>query len=232
MIDDYLDQVTTDTHQRLGEVAGVAVTMADRDGRPLTVSSSTELARAVDELQYGIGQGPCLNALRGGGGDYVPSLAADMRWGRYGPEAAALGARCCLSVPVEAHGAVVAVLKVYAGVVDGLTVEQRRLGHDAAREVAGGISLAQTLTFTAAELDDRAAAMDRRRAIDLAIGILIERVHCTPNEAFELLRRSSQTRNVKLREVAVELIGQASGRPGGDADLSAPFSQRGDAPRR
>ena len=127
LIDEYLDQVAADTHRLLGEVAGVAVTMADRRGRPLTVGSSTELARAVDELQYRLGDGPCLNALRGGGGDYVPSLAADTRWGRYGPEAAELGARCCQSVPVEGHDGVVAVFKVYAGVVYGLTLEQRRL---------------------------------------------------------------------------------------------------------
>lgn len=232
LIDEYLDQVATDTHRRLGDVAGVAVTMADRTGRPVTVGSSTELARAVDELQYGIGHGPCLNALRGGGGEYIPSLGADTRWGRYGPEAAELGARSCQSVPVETHDAVVAVFKVYAGVVDGLSVEQRRLGRDAAQQVAGGITLAQTLTSTTAELGDRVAAMDSRRVIDLAVGVLIERTRCTADDAFALLRRYSQTRNVKLREVAVEVVDEAAGGPGRGAELRAPFEQRDGARRR
>ena len=232
LIDDYLDQLAADTHRLLGEVAGVAVTMADRRGRPLTVCSSTELARAVDELQYRIGHGPCLNALHGGGGDYVRSLAADTRWGRYGPEAAQLGARCCQSVPVEGHDGVVAVFKVYADVVDGLTAEQRRLARDAAQRVAGGIALAQTLTSTTAELADRTAAMDGRRVIDLAIGVLIERAHCTADEAFALLRQYSQTRNVKLRDVAVEVVDEAAGGPGPGAVSRAPFHHRDGAFRR
>lgn len=231
LIDEYLDQVAADTHRRLGEVAGVAVTMADPSGQPLTVGSSTELARAVDALQYRIGHGPCLNALRGGGGDYVPSLAADTRWGRYGPEAAELGARCCQSIPIEAHDGVLAVFKVYAGVIDGLTVDQRRLATAAAQQVAGGITLAQTLTSTSVELADRAAAMDSRRVIDLAIGVLIERAHCTADEAFQMLRRYSQTRNVKLREVAVEVVDEAAGGPGRGAALRAPFEHRDGARR-
>ena len=231
LIDEYLDQVAADTHLRLGAVAGVAVTLADQGGRPLTVGSSTALARAVDELQYRLGDGPCLNALRGGGGEYVPSLAADTRWGRYGPEAAELGARCCQSVPVESHDGVVAVLKVYSGVIDGLTVEQRWVGTEAAQQVAGGIALAQTLTSTTAELYDRAAAMDSRRVIDLAIGVLIERSRCTTDQAFALLRKYSQTRNVKLREVAVEVVDSATGRPGGGAVPHAPFDRRDGARR-
>ena len=67
LIADFLDQLAVDAHRRLGEVAGVALTMADHAGSPLTIGASTELARAVDELQYRIGFGPCLNALSGGG---------------------------------------------------------------------------------------------------------------------------------------------------------------------
>jgi hypothetical protein len=36
------------------------------NGRPLTVACSDELASQVDELQYQLGDGPCLHALRQG----------------------------------------------------------------------------------------------------------------------------------------------------------------------
>lgn len=38
--------------------------------------------------------------------------------------------------------------------------------------------------------------------IGQAKGILMERLKATPDEAFEILRRSSQRLNIKLREVA------------------------------
>ena len=230
LIGDYLDQLADETHHRLGEVAGVAVTMAEPDGQPTTIGASTDLARAVDELQYRMGNGPCLHALRGGGGDYVPSLAADDRWGTYGPQAAALGAACCLSVPVHSQGSVAAVFKVYSGEVDGLSVEQRELGYQAARTAAGGIGLAQLLSAATVELADRANAMDTRRVIDLALGILMERTSCTSDDAFTLLRRYSQTRNVKLRDVAAEVVAAASAGKDPGQGGRAPFLARGDTP--
>ncbi len=238
LIADYLDQLAIDTHRRLGDVAGVAVTMADRSGQPVTIGSSTGLARSVDELQYEVGHGPCLNALHGGGGNYVPSLAQDARWGRYGPAAAALGARSCLSIPVESRDAVVAVFKVYSDVDDGLSPDQRRQGHEAAREAAGGIGLAQTLTSTSAELADRTSAMDTRRVIDLALGVLMERARCDADQAFRLLRSYSQTRNVKVQVVATELVagvGAARDDPEGaegSSGIRAPFKRRGQSPGR
>ena len=231
LIGDYLDQLAAETHQRLGAVAGVGVTMAGPDGRPITIGASTDLARAVDELQYQLGNGPCLHALRGGGGDYVPSLAEDDRWGSYGPKAAALGAACCLSIPVHTHDSVSAVFKVYTGEVDGLSTEQRELGHEAARKASGGIGLAQLLSAATVELADRANAMDTRRVIDLALGILMERTSCTSEDAFTLLRRYSQTRNVKLRDIAAEVVEAASTGSDPRGGGRAPFLPRGDSPR-
>ena len=122
--------------------------MASADGDPTTVGASTELARDVDRVQFDIGFGPCLRALRGDGGAYVPDLAVE-RWGAYGQAAAALGVRCCVSLPVERAGEVVAVAKVYAADVDGLSPSQRQLAVELVGEVAGSIGLARTLTAQA-----------------------------------------------------------------------------------
>lgn len=220
----YLDAVARTIHERLGNIAGVAVTMAADNGGPVTVGASTELARAADELQYGIGRGPCLDVLAGGAGLYVPDLAnAIAQWGPYGPQAAALGVRSCLSVPVLLDDRVVAVFKIYAYDVDGLDAGQRKLGLDVGLEVARGIGLAQLLASTTAELDDRVQAMDSRRTIDLAVGVLMERLHCDPDFSFALLRRYSQTRNMKVRDVAEEIVALTlqPGPAGGTAPMNA-----------
>ena len=50
------------------------------------------------------------------------------------------------------------------------------------------------------------AALATREVIGQAQGILIERERITADQAFEILRRASQHLNVKLREVAQNLV--------------------------
>jgi AmiR/NasT family two-component response regulator len=45
-----------------------------------------------------------------------------------------------------------------------------------------------------------------REQIGQAVGVLMERYGLSPEAAFNYLRRVSQTRNVKLREVARKLV--------------------------
>jgi GAF domain-containing protein len=217
---DYLDDVAARTAKRLGPIGGVALTL-EGDADPMTVGSSSDLAYEVDQLQYSIGTGPCLHALRTGEGLYVPDLAADLRWEDYGPRAAKLGAASCVSLPIRVADRVEAVLKAYGREVDGVSDVQRELLASVAVEVSGGMALARRLTDQARELDDRAAAMDTRRVIDLALGILMERTSCDAGTAFGLLRRYSQTYNVKLNAAARQILDTMPG-AGVQAD-QAPF---------
>ena len=49
-------------------------------------------------------------------------------------------------------------------------------------------------------------ALATNRRIGIAIGIVMDRHHVTDDQAFDLLRRESQLRNQKLRELAEEVI--------------------------
>ena len=53
---------------------------------------------------------------------------------------------------------------------------------------------------------DLHAALSSRETIGEAMGILMERERITAQQAFNVLRRASQHLNVKLREVAENLI--------------------------
>lgn len=237
LLTEYLDDVANRTARRLGETAGVAITLR-LDGAPFTVGASSELARDVDLIQYDIGRGPCLHALHFGVGLYVPDLAGDDRWGEYGPKAAERGAASCVSVPVIVDDRPAAVLKVYSSKIDGLSSQQREIAEATAPEVAGGVGLARHLTRQAHQLDDqtqqlhdRVAAMSTRRVIDLAIGVLMGQLNTDPDSAFGLLRKTSQTRNIKLRDIAQELLGSLP--PAGSSKSGqAPFNHHNDRPAR
>lgn len=245
LVGDYLQDAATRIHERVGDVVGVAVTSAVSGGAPLTAGASTTVAAEVDLVQYAIGHGPCLDALREGRETYAPDLAHDPRWTRYGAEAAAHGVRSSHSVPVlDGRSVVVGVVKIYASEVDGLDERQRQVGREFGLEVAGGISLANTLVATSQELEDRIEAMDTRRTIDLATGLLMGRLGCGPEDAFDLLRRESQNHNIRVHDVAIDLLARpsavtAEGAAAADRRehlpptvTQAPFRKRGETPAR
>jgi AmiR/NasT family two-component response regulator len=59
-----------------------------------------------------------------------------------------------------------------------------------------------------------------RTVIDQAIGIIMGQNRCPAADAFEILRRASHHRNIKLRAVAYEIVTRVSGEP---PDPSATF---------
>ncbi|AMM33923.1 hypothetical protein SA2016_3260 [Sinomonas atrocyanea] len=54
--------------------------------------------------------------------------------------------------------------------------------------------------------EHRAHAMQNRTVIDVAIGVIMAQSRCSADEAFDVLRRASNNRNVKLHTVAAELV--------------------------
>ena len=79
-----------------------------------------------------------------------------------------------------------------------------------------GIALA-----TSQRVENLELAIDARKLIGQAQGILMERFDLDADRAFEVLRRFSQDRNIKLREVAQRLIDTRK-LPMTDTDDSSP----------
>jgi AmiR/NasT family two-component response regulator len=66
----------------------------------------------------------------------------------------------------------------------------------------------------AREIDNLQEAMRTRQLIGRAVGIAMERYQLNEERAFAFLARVSQTRNVKLRAVAEEVVAEAEQRIG------------------
>lgn len=106
-IDGFLRELAVLAARTLGESLSCGITLQP-NGRPLTVASSDQFASQVDELQYGLDQGPCLSAVRTGQVVRIDDLSADTRWRRYAVRALAHGVRSSLSFPLGAAGDMVA----------------------------------------------------------------------------------------------------------------------------
>lgn len=186
---------------------------ARRDGRPLTVASSDERAERVDEVQYGAGEGPCLDALHTGLPVDVPDLAADRRWAAYRPHALTHGVRCSLSLPLAVGVSTVGALNLYGFVPHAFDAATRRHAETFAAQAATALTLVMRTIGLAEDSADLEQALASRSVIDQALGILMVQQHCNADRAFAFLRAHSQNNNRKLRDVATDLITQVTGEP-------------------
>ena len=154
------------------------------------------------EIQAELREGPCFDAATEDQSFVAEELANDPRWPRYGPRAAELGLHAQMGVALHAPLPGRAALNVYATrpwSFDG--------GYDAAEVFASHASL---LLGFGSTIDHYASALESRRAIGMAIGIVMERYRIDDDRAFAFLVRVSQDSNVKLREVAADIVSGTS----------------------
>jgi len=183
----------------------VTVTLRDRDGRLHTPVESAPLGVELDELQDRFGEGPCLDAARSPGPAYRYSsdLAVDPEWPRFGPAAAELGFHSVLSTALLPEGRLSGALNIFSRKPGILRDEADR---DRALLLATHATLAVSTTEAVRLAGLREAqlreAIGSRDIIGQAKGILMHRRGISADEAFELLRRTSQELNVKLAEIA------------------------------
>lgn len=68
---------------------------------------------------------------------------------------------------------------------------------------------------------DLAAAMQSRTIIDMAIGAVMAQNRCRRDAAFQILRNTSNNRNLKIRDVAAAVVASIAG----DTDITARFQE-------
>jgi GAF domain-containing protein len=205
-------QAVVDISASVVPVTAASITLR-RDRELTTVASSDDLASRVDEIQYGRGQGPCLQSLHTGGRIAVPDLAADDRWPDYRPHALEQGVGSSLSLPLNVDGTTIGALNLYstkAGHFDG-PAEQRADAFARQATTALTVAIRQREQLTLQE--QLREALASRAVIDQAIGMISGQQRCTAEQAFGVLRAASQQRNIKLSIIAAEVIETISGHP-------------------
>src|SRR5580700_12172246 len=214
----------TETIQEfLAELAGLAILAVGHglscgitlqpNGRPLTVASTDALAAQVDEVQYGLDQGPCLHALRTGTQVSIEDLASDQRWTAYATTALQHGIRSSLSLPLSNGSRTIGAFNLYSQVAGSFGPAATRRAERFAQNATGALSIAIRLADHAALTDQLRASLASRAVIDQAIGVLMAQRRITATEAFAILRTTSQNRNIKLRAFAAQIVEGASAQP-------------------
>ncbi|EME58564.1 GAF and ANTAR domain-containing protein [Amycolatopsis decaplanina] len=202
-----LEQVVAAAYRVVPGADLVSVTLRAPDGTFHTPISTGEVAHELDQVQYRAGTGPCVDAADSGSPGHVRSddLATEKRWPDFSQAATRHGFTAILStvlVPDAAPPRLPGALNIYSRRPGALDV----VAQDTALLLAthGSLALAATSAVSRAELETShlRRAVESRDVIGQAKGILMQRRGLTADEAFDLLRRTSQDLNVKLAEVA------------------------------
>ncbi|HET7310399.1 MAG TPA: GAF and ANTAR domain-containing protein [Mycobacteriales bacterium] len=177
-------------------------------GRPGALGDD-EWSRTLDELQYAEHEGPCLDAFRTGNAFRVRDLGAEPRWPSYVPRAVKQGARSMMSMPMTAEGNVLGALNVYARVPDAFDAEAASVA-DIVAAHAGLACQVSTAYFGHRTLAEQLSeAMTSRAVIEQAKGVIMATNGGTPDDAFDMLVRLSQSSHRKLRVIAQEVVAKA-----------------------
>jgi GAF domain-containing protein len=168
--------------------------------RTITVAASDEGLRDLVEHQFGLGAGPTLAAYESRETVYSADLAADPRWPEYGGVLSRQAGLCtAYAVPLTVRDRTLAVMTLYSKRVDGFDEEDR-----AAAEVVA--SHAAVAVADAVSHDQLETALASRTLIGQATGIVMERWGLDASTAFGVLRRLSQSENLKVREIAARIV--------------------------
>jgi hypothetical protein len=202
--DDVLSRIAEAAVSTITGCRMASVTLLEQSGYR-TAASTDPAATAVDHAQYQSDEGPCLDAVD------APMVYAqsfpDERWPTLASRPTESGIQSALSYRLAAASS-------GTGDPDGGSLNSYGVIPDAFNDTAQeiGFILAAHASVAARAIDERSTlqslsrglqqALASRDVIGQAKGILMERLEITPEDAFDLLRRSSQNLNLKLRDVA------------------------------
>jgi GAF domain-containing protein len=210
-LEDLLTQVATYAVQAIPGADGAGLTLLEQD-RADTIVATAPFVTEVDNIQYGMNQGPCISAARDGQTIVSGSLGGDSRWPRFGGRVARLGVHSVVSLPLITADGVVGAMNVYAHGKNVFDDRAAELGQVFAVPAAIAVQNAHVLAQTRRLANRLQSALELRGVVDRAIGILMSRSGGTEHQALERLRALSQREHRKLTEVAREIVDEAVAR--------------------
>jgi GAF domain-containing protein len=177
-----------------------ALVLVDPDQQVEILAQTDPQVTAFYQLQLDAGDGPMLTAIREAHDVLVADVAAVSTWSPAWTAAVRdAGVRSVAHLPLLANRQVAAVLSLYAAEPNAFAADELAVAHILARHASVAVA-------TARHEADLMQAVDARKLIGQAMGILMERYGLDSDQSFEVLRRYSQQNNRTLRDAAQDLI--------------------------
>jgi GAF domain-containing protein len=200
-----LDSIVHTAARSLPGIDHVGISVAHRKGQVETKAGTDALVWQLDDLQYSLREGPCSHAIDVEPVVIVNHLRDERRWPNYVPQAVRMGVQAQMAVRLYVEEETLGGLNLYATRTD-------RIDPDVVHTAELFATHAALALGRARRESQLSEALATRKAIGQAIGLVMERYQMDEERAFQFLVRVSSSSNVKLRDVAQELIDTASQR--------------------
>lgn len=193
---------------------GAGLTLIE-DGKADTIVATADFVTAVDDVQYGLGDGPCIMAAREGRTVISRSLRDEARWGSFGAQVADMGVHSVVSLPLRLGADVLGAMNVYAHAYDAFDERSAALGEAFAVPAAIAVQHAHVLEQTSQLGEQLQASLATRMLVERAVGVLIGRERVDADEARARLQALSVERGEPVATVAQLLMDDAVRRASG-----------------
>jgi hypothetical protein len=200
---------------RLGDVcaevtamSGAGIMLMSGDVPTGAVCTTNEVSALIEELQFTLGEGPCVDAFRQGRPVLEPDVAdpAAPRWPAFSPRALEAGARALFGFPLQMGAVRLGALNLY----------RDRPGPLSDAQHADALVMADVASHTVLAMQGTASADAVATALDVgadfhlvvhqASGMVAVQLGVTVGEALIRLRAHAFAHDRTLNEVAEEVV--------------------------
>jgi GAF domain-containing protein len=191
-------------------VHGASITlMVDNDHRGCLGASDSAMA-TVEDLQFTLGEGPCIDACRTGRMVAEPDLARlhRRRWPAFSPPAVAVGVAAVFALPLLARGVCLGALDLYNR-VPGPLDEGQLIEAEAVAEVVSHVVLAVQADVAPGSLAEAfEAALDVRAVAHQAAGMIAVQLDVPLTEGLVRLRAHAYGCERPVNDIARDVVGR------------------------
>jgi len=178
----------------------IGVSTVDADGNPSTRSASSGLVLALDDLQYGLWEGPCVDTLEDSSVVEAPHIQRDPRWPRFVAAATPLGLRSQLAVHLYLDDqGTMGGLNIYSTTSDDVAPEAVSISVLLA--TYGAVALGKAKTN-----ESLIETLGTRGVISQAVQLVMAQYGIGEGRALDVLVRGSATSQRTVRHVAAALV--------------------------
>jgi ANTAR domain/GAF domain len=186
--------------------ASICVTMGDR--RQSTISASDQLAADIDELQYVLGEGPHWDALRDGKAVSAPNIrtSAGTGWPVLSAALIDLHIGALFAFPLRMGAVTVGVADLYRLTPGDLDEREHVAATSLARATAPRALQIATAMARDDEPERQGLAVELRREVHQATGMILVQLNVDATEAFLRLKAYSFSSGISIQDVANDVV--------------------------
>jgi GAF domain-containing protein len=207
-VEDALHEIVHTTHALFG-VDGAGLMLSDAEQQLRSVAASDDRLAHLEEIQIEHSEGPCIAAFEDKQLVGVEDLEQDQRWPRFSDAAVSRKVRAVLASPLPYNQDAVGVVAVVSEQSRPWSAEEE-LALLAFTDLAALLIASMMQSQEKSELTlQLQGALDSRRIIEQAKGVLMGRHGIPARVAFEQLRAQARAERRKIATICAEVVANA-----------------------